>query len=87
MQMAQVVQHRFIFFAHTAREVRIIQVLVARGFRHVFQHVQPASNGPLPVRRQLLPSRQDIVLDVIPLLRRQSAPDPLPVAQLLLLLR
>ena len=39
------------------------------------------------LRRQLLPPRQDIVLDVIPLLWRQSAPNPLPVTQLLLLLR
>src|SRR4029077_2645964 len=60
-------QHLPVFFAHSARKVRIAQVPVARGLRHVLQHAQPLLNGPLPVRRQLLPPRQHVIFDVVSL--------------------
>ena len=55
--VAQISQHLPVFFAHSARKVWIVQVPVARGLRHVPQHAEPLLNGPLPLRRQLLPLR------------------------------
>jgi hypothetical protein len=87
MQVAQVSQGRLILFAHSAGKIWIVQVLVPRRLRHILQHAEAASNRPLPVRRKLLPFRQDIVLDVISLLRSQASPHTLALAQFLLLLR
>ena len=86
MQVAQIAKGCFIFVAHSAREIRIVQVLITRRLRHVLQHIEPASNRSLPVRRKLLPFRQDVVLDVISLLRRKFLPRLRTVAHLLLLL-
>src|SRR5258708_36791057 len=74
VQMAQVTQRGFVFFAHTPREIRIIQMLIARRLRHIFQHAQSLLDGPLAVRWQLLPLRQYIILNVLTLLRCKSAP-------------
>jgi hypothetical protein len=49
-------------------------VPVARGLRHVLQHAQPLLNGPLPVRRQLLPPRQHVIFDVVSLPWRKLLP-------------
>src|SRR5467141_1196233 len=87
MQVAQISQRRSIFIAHPAREVRIVQPLVARRFRHVLQHAQPLLNRLPALRRHLLPSRQHFIADVVALLRRHLLPDLRSLAQLLLLRR
>src|SRR5258708_4994758 len=60
-------------------------MLVPRGLRHILQHAQPLLNRALPVRRKLLPLRQDIALNVVALLRRQPAPIGSCLSHLLLL--
>jgi len=85
--VTQVLQHRFFIVAHAASEIRIIQPLVSRRFRHVLQHTQLLFHHLLAVPRHLLPLGQDIVLDVIPLFRRQISPSLFILAQLCLLLR
>jgi hypothetical protein len=87
VQMAQIAQRSAVFFAHTAREVRVVQVLVARKLRHVLQHAQTLFDGFLTLRRQITPGRQHVIFDVIPLLRRHLLPHSLAVTQVLLLLR
>src|SRR5260370_335702 len=72
--MAQIAQRRFIFLAHPPREIRIIQMLVARRLRHVLQHAQSLLDRALGVRGHLLPLRQDITADVLALFRRQLIP-------------
>src|SRR5438477_4497711 len=73
VQVAQITQHGLVFFAHAPREIRVVQVLVPRRFRHILQHTQPLLNRPLPVRRKLLPLRRQIIPNVIFLFRRQPA--------------
>lgn len=87
MFVAQIPQHLLVFFAHPAREVRIIQVPVARRFGHILQNAQPLLNSFLPLGRQLLPPWQHVIADVLPLLRRHPLPDARAVAKLLLLRR
>src|SRR6266436_9804700 len=60
-------------------------MLVPRGLRHILQHAQPLLNRTLPVRRKLLPLRQDIALNVVALFRRQPAPIGSCLSHLLLL--
>src|SRR5882724_7934153 len=86
MQVAQISQRRSIFIVHPAREVRIVQPLVARPFRHILQRPQSLLNRLLALRRHLPPSRQHIIAHVVLLLRRHLFPDSRSLAQLLLLL-
>jgi hypothetical protein len=74
VQMAQVAQCRFIFLAHAARKIRIVQMLISRGFRHIFQHAKAVLNGALTIRRHLTPSWQNVVADVCLLCWRQFLP-------------
>src|SRR4029077_3498511 len=74
VQVAQVMQRGLIFLAHAPREVRIVQPLVACGLRHILQYTQPLLNRLSAVRRHLLPLRQDIITDVLALLRRHPVP-------------
>src|SRR5216683_829026 len=74
MQVAQIVQRCPVLFAHSARKIRIVQPLVSRGFRHILQYAEFLLNHLLAFPRHLPPLRQHIVLDVIALLRRHSAP-------------
>src|SRR5258707_8316915 len=87
MHVAQVAQHGFVFFAHAAREIRIIQMLVARRLRHVLQHAQSLPDRLLLVGGQLPPLREQVILDMPLLFRRQLSPLSLTIANLLLLLR
>jgi hypothetical protein len=87
VQVAQITQHAFIFFAHAPSEIRVIQMLVSRGLRHILQYTQPLLNRPLPIRRKLLPLRQDIALNVVALLGRQLTPIGSGLSHLLLLSR
>ncbi len=75
VQVAQVTQRGFIFFTHAARKVRVVQVLIARGLRHIFQDAQAIFNGPSAVRRHLLPLGVHVVADVVPLLFGQRVPN------------
>src|SRR6266850_8384843 len=86
MQVAQISQRRSIVVAHPAREVRIVQPLVARRFRHILQHAQPLLNRLPALRRHLPPSRQHIIAHIVLLLRRHLLPDLRPLPKLLLLL-
>jgi len=72
--VAQIPQHLPVFFAHSARKIRIAQMPVTRGLRHVLQHAQPLLNGTLPVRRQLLPLRQHVIPEMVSLLWRKLLP-------------
>src|SRR6266581_251558 len=74
MQVAQIAQHGLIFIAHATREIRIIQMLVARRLGHILQHAQTLLNRPPPAIRQLLPLRRQIIPNVILLFRRQFLP-------------
>lgn len=85
MQVAQVTQRRFILFTHAAGKVRVVQVLVARGLRHIFQDAQAILNGALAVRRHLLPLGEHVVADVILLLPGQRIPDTDAILQFLTL--
>src|SRR5260370_11949949 len=62
-------------------------MLVPRGPRHILQDAQPLLNRALPVRRKLLPLRQDIAVNVVALLRRQPASIGSCLSHLLLLSR
>src|SRR6266849_9870390 len=86
MQVAQIPQRRSIVIAHPAREVRIVQPLVARRFRHILQHAQSLLNRLPALRRHLPPSGQHIIAHVVALRRRHLLPDLRSLAQLLLLL-
>src|SRR5712664_4847125 len=86
MQVAQISQRRSIFIVHPAREVRIVQPLVARRFRHILQHAQSLLNRLPALRRHLPPSRQHFIAHMVLLLRRHLLPDLRSLAQLLLLL-
>jgi hypothetical protein len=74
VQMAQVAQRRFIFLTHAARKIRIVQMLISRGFRHIFQHAKAVLNGALTIRRHLIPSWQNGVAGVRLLCWRQFLP-------------
>ena len=74
MQVAQIAQHGLIFIAHAAREIRIIQMLVARRLGHILQHAQTLLNRPPPAIREFLPFRRQIIPNVILLFRRQLLP-------------
>src|SRR5882724_7026671 len=86
MQVAQISQRRSIFIVHPAREVWIVQPLVARRFRHILQHAQSLLNRLPALRRHLPPSWQHIIAHVVLLLRRHLLPDLRSLAQLMLLL-
>src|SRR5882724_3435870 len=83
VQVAQIPQHGFVFVRHPAREIRIAQMLIPRRLRHVLQYTQTLLNRTLPLRRQLLPLRHHIVLDVILLFRRHPVPVPRALLHLL----
>src|SRR5215468_344010 len=74
MRVTQILQHRLFVVAHPLREVRVIQPLVARRFRHILKHAQLLLHHLLAVPRHLLPLRQHIAFDVLALLRRQLPP-------------
>jgi hypothetical protein len=81
----QIAQHIFIFFAHAAREARIIQVPVARIFRHILQHAQPVLNRSLALRRHLFPLWQNVIANVLALRWGHPFPRARAIAKLLLL--
>jgi hypothetical protein len=60
---------------------------VARRFRHIPQHPQPVLDGPLPIRRQLLPLGQHIIPQVTLLIRREPLPILCRTFHILLFLR
>ena len=75
VQVAQIAQHRSVFFTHAARKVRIAQVLIPRRLRHVLQHTQTLLNCSPAIRRHLAPFRHHFVTHVILLLPRHLSPD------------
>jgi hypothetical protein len=85
--MAQIAERSSVFCAHTAGKVGVAQMLVARKLRHVLEHAETLLDGFLPLWRQIAPSGQYIILNVIALLRGHLLPHPLAVAHVLLLLR
>jgi hypothetical protein len=87
VQMAQIAQRSAVFWAHAASEVRVVQMLIARELRHVLKNAQTLLDSFLSLRRQIAPSRQYFIFNVIALLRRHLLPDALAVAHILLLLR
>jgi hypothetical protein len=87
VEMAQIAQRSAIFRAHTASKVGVVQMLIARELRHVLKNAQTLLDGFLSLQRQIAPSRQHFIFNVITLLRRHLLPDALAVAHILLLLR
>jgi hypothetical protein len=87
MEMAEVAQGGAIFVSHAAGKVWIVEVTVARVLGHVLQNTEALLNGFLALRRHVAPGRQNIVLDVIALLRSHLLPDAATLAHILLLLR
>ena len=67
-------QRGFLFVAHAAGEVRVVQALIAGGFRHIFQDTELLLDHLLAVPGHLLHPRQDVVLDVLALLGSQISP-------------
>lgn len=83
MQMAQVAQRRFIFLTHAAGKVRVVQVLIARGLRHIFQYAQAILDSAPAVWRHLLPFGEHVVADVVLLLLGQRIPNAGAILQFL----
>jgi hypothetical protein len=87
VRVAQVVQHGLFVVAHAAGEVRIIQALIARRFRHVLQHAELLFHDLLTVPGHLAPLWQNVVLNMVALVGSQVAPGLLVLAEAGLLLR
>ena len=87
MGVAEVPEHGLFVVAHPAREVRIAESLITRGFRHILQDAQLLLHHLLAIPRHLAPLRKHIVLDVVALLRCQVTPSLFVAAQACLLLR
>ena len=62
-------------------------MLIASELGHVLENAQTLLDSFLSLRRQIAPSRQHFIFNVIALLRRHLLPDALAVAHILLLLR
>lgn len=87
VQVTQVTQRGPILIIHAAGEVGVIQVLIARRFRHVLQHAETLRNSFLPLRRKISPGGQHFIFYVLPLLGRHLLPNPTAITHFLLLLR
>ena len=61
-------------------------MLITCELGHVLKNAQALLDGFLSLWRQIAPVRQHFILNVIALSRRHLLPDPLAVAQVLLLL-
>jgi hypothetical protein len=86
MLVTEVAQGSAIFVAHAAGKVRIVEVAVTRVFRHVAENAEALLDGFLTLRRHVAPRRQNIILDVIALLRGHLLPHAAAVTHILLLL-
>src|SRR6266852_8114045 len=64
VEMAQILERRFVFFAHAPCEVGVVQPRVARRFRHILQHAQLLLDHALSLRLHLLPSGHHFVTDL-----------------------
>ena len=87
MQMAQIAQRSAIFWTHPTRKIGVVQMLISRELRHVLEYAQTLPDGFLSLWRQIAPRGQNVIFNMIALLRRHLLPHPLAVAHILLLLR
>jgi hypothetical protein len=55
--MAQIAQHGAVFNAHTARKVRVVQMLVSRELGHILEDSETLLDGFLSLRWQSAPRR------------------------------
>jgi len=86
VQMAQIAQRSAVFRAHAPSKIWVPQMFIARELRHVLENAQALLDGFLSLWRQIAPSGQYIIFNVIALLRGHLLPHPLTVAHVLLLL-
>ncbi len=82
MRVSQVVKNGLFVFGHASGEVGVAEALVARRLRHVSKHAQLLINHLLAVPRHLPHFGEYVVLDVITLFRRQTAPSLLFLTQI-----
>jgi hypothetical protein len=83
--VAQIPQRGLLFIAQAACEIRVVQALIARGFRHVLQDAELLLDDLLAIPGHLAPAGQNIALDVLALLRSEVAPGGFFLAQVGLL--
>ena len=86
MEVAEVAQGGAIFVAHAAGKVGIAEMAIARVLGHVLENAEALLDGFLALRRHVAPCRQNVILDVIALLRSHLLPDVGARAHILLLL-
>jgi hypothetical protein len=87
VSVAEVMQHGSFLVGHATGEVRIVQALITRGFRHILQDAELLFHHLLAVPRHLAPARKYVILDVVALLRREIPPGLLALAKVGALLR
>src|SRR5450432_983785 len=87
VEVTEVAQGGAIFVGHAAGKVWIVEVAVARVLWHVLENAEALLDGFLALRRHVSPRRQNVILDVIALLRGHLLPDAAAFAHILLLLR
>jgi hypothetical protein len=86
VEVTEVAQGGAIFVGHAAGKVWIVEVAVARVLRHVLENAEALLDGFLALRGHIAPGGQDIILDVIALLRSHLLPDVSALTHVLLLL-
>lgn len=87
VQVAQVAERGSVLVIHAAGEVRVVEALIAREFRHVLQHAQALLNSLPAVLRKLLPLGHHVIADVLALLGSHALPDLIAFTKILALLR
>src|ERR1700730_16303440 len=79
-QGVETAQHRLLVRAQPTHEPSIIECRLPLGRAHPLQSAETAVDQLLPFRRQLLPSRQENILHVLPLLGAHPLPDAFTIA-------
>jgi hypothetical protein len=74
VHVAQILQRRFLFVAHTPGEIGIVEPLIARRLWHIFQDAELLLDHLLAVPGHLLHTWQNVALDVFALLGSQISP-------------
>src|SRR5262249_4426722 len=82
----QVMQRGSFLVAHAAREVRIIEALIAGRLRHVLQDAEFLVDDLLALPGHLAHSWQNVISDVVALIRRKPPPSSFVFAKRCLLL-
>ena len=85
MKVGELPQHIAVFGIQAFEKCGIVELGLTVCLAHVPQRKQPLQDGLTPLRRHLLPAREQRLPDVSLLFGSHPLPDVLPVAQSLLL--